>query len=283
MIVFPNCKINIGLSITGKRQDGYHNIESVMIPVGWHESLEVHAGKSESKTKPPRRETTIDKVHYYEYGNKIPGDPSSNLCIKVFNLLEEWYTLPETSIHLLKTLPMGAGLGAGSSDAAHCLKALKDYYDLNISNEDAKVLLSKIGSDCPFFWENKAKFVFGTGTNEKPISLSLEGWHILIVHPNISVSTKEAYAGVKPQSPRLDLSMLESLPIESWEECVFNDFEESVFPQYPILKSIKENLIKNGAVYASMSGSGSAIYGLFDSVPRIPKEFEQYTYWVGTF
>jgi 4-diphosphocytidyl-2-C-methyl-D-erythritol kinase len=280
MLVYPNVKINLGLFITGKRPDGYHNIESVFYPIPWTESLEViqDTGKS-SEDYAALSFAEKGNVRFFSYNNPIPGTAESNLCIKVFELVEAWFNLPKTEIHLLKSLPIGAGLGGGSADAAFTLRALKDYYNLTISDFEAKELLAKVGSDCPFFWNNKPAFVFGRGEQMRALELDLSNYHFVLVNPNIHVSTKEAYAGVSPKNPPIDLAMLEWLDVADWKDLVKNDFEDSLFPSYPEIAAIKSKLYELGATYASMTGSGSSVYGMFSSAIELPKEWEQYQVW----
>lgn len=282
MVVFPNVKINIGLFVTGKRPDGYHNIESIFYPVNWNESLEIlsDSGKT-AEDYGALGFAQSSNVKFFYYHNEIPGSAEDNMCIKVFKLVEEWYNLPPTEIHLLKTLPIGAGMGGGSADAAFTLRALKDFYELTISDFEAKELLAKVGSDCPFFWNNKPAFVFGRGEKMRPIELDLSEYHIALVNPGIHISTKEAYAGITPQNPPIDLGMLEFLDVESWKESVRNDFEDSIFPNYPVLAEIKQQLYDLGAVYASMTGSGSTLYGLFKNEVKLPKDWKDYQCWTG--
>ena len=281
MVVFPNIKINLGLYITGKRPDGYHNIESIFYPVQWKETLEITDRQEGLEAFPQLQSLTeVGKVRFMSYGIPIPGNADSNLCIKVYQSLEEWFNLPSIDMHLLKTLPIGAGLGGGSADAAFTLKALKDYFQLRLSDVEAKDLLAKIGSDCPFFWENKPMFVYGRGEKMRPIDLDLSKYFVLIVNPNIHISTKEAYSGVKPSAPAIDLEMMPSIGVEGWKDVLVNDFEASVFPKYPIIKEIKERLYAKGALYASMTGSGSTLYGIFEESPT-DLEFSQYITWNG--
>ena len=281
MVVFPNIKINLGLYITGKRPDGYHNIESIFYPVQWKETLEITDRQEGLEAFPQLQSLTeVGKVRFMSYGIPIPGNADSNLCIKVYQSLEEWFNLPSIDMHLLKTLPIGAGLGGGSADAAFTLKALKDYFQLRLSDVEAKDLLAKIGSDCPFFWENKPMFVYGRGEKMRPIDLDLSKYFVLIVNPNIHISTKEAYSGVKPSAPAIDLEMMPSIGVEGWKDVLVNDFEASVFPKYPIIKEIKERLYAKGALYASMTGSGSTLYGIFEESPT-DLEFSQYITWKG--
>ncbi|MDP4686330.1 MAG: 4-(cytidine 5'-diphospho)-2-C-methyl-D-erythritol kinase [Salibacteraceae bacterium] len=280
MLVYPNVKINLGLFITGKRPDGYHNIESVFYPISWTESLEViqDTGKS-AEDYAALSFAEKGNVRFFSYNNPIPGTAESNLCIKVFELVEAWFNLPKTEIHLLKSLPIGAGLGGGSADAAFTLRALKDYYNLTISDFEAKELLAKVGSDCPFFWNNKPAFVFGRGEQMRALELDLSHYHFVLVNPNIHVSTKEAYSGVSPKNPPIDLAMLEWLDVADWKDLVKNDFEDSLFPSYPEIAAIKSKLYELGATYASMTGSGSTVYGMFSSAIELPKEWEQYQVW----
>jgi 4-diphosphocytidyl-2-C-methyl-D-erythritol kinase len=284
MVVFPNIKINIGLSITSKRPDGFHNIESVFYPVPWTEVLEVVSpGDQVEADLPAHVLNTVDQVNFYQYGDPIPGDADRNLCIQVYQKLQTWYNLPAVDMHLLKTLPIGAGLGGGSADAAFALRALKDFFDLHISDVEAMDLLAELGSDCPFFWKNKPMFVFGRGEKMRPIALDLSGYYIVLVYPGIHVSTKEAYSGVVPKDPIIDLELLPDLPIEQWREAVVNDFEGSVFVQYPVLAELKQQLYDLGADYAAMTGSGSTIFGLFKTLPELPEAWRKapFIQWSG--
>ena len=280
MLVHPNVKINLGLFITGKRPDGFHNIESVFYPIAWKESLEVieNTGKS-AEEYGALSFAEQGNIRFFAYNNPIPGDAESNLCIKVFELIGEWFNLPKTESHLLKSLPIGAGLGGGSADAAFTLRALKDFYKLTISDFEAKELLAKVGSDCPFFWNNKPAFVFGRGEQMRSIDVDLSQYHFVLVNPNIHVSTKEAYAGITPKNPPIDLTMLEFLDVSEWKKLVKNDFEDSLFPKYPVLSEIKAKLYEMGAEYASMTGSGSTLYGIFKSKVDIPQEWSSYQCW----
>ena len=284
MVVFPNVKINLGLFITSKRPDGYHNIESVFYPVPFTEALEV--GLRAETTVPsihfatPNLITEVGNVRFFQYGNPIPGNAESNLCIKVYQKLEEWYQLPPIDLHLLKTLPIGAGLGGGSADAAFTLRALIQFFNLRVSSKEATDMLASLGSDCPFFWHNKPAFVYGRGEQMRSLPLNLDHYYILLVHPGIHISTQEAYAGVSPKAPPIDLQLLPDLPVAGWKEVVYNDFEAHLFEKYPLLPWLKEELYALGADYASMSGSGSALYGLFPSEPSIPQHWRNAGYTV---
>lgn len=280
MIVFPNVKINLGLFVTSKRPDGYHNIESVFYPLPWTESLEIisDTGKTADEYN-ALAFAEVGKVRFFGYQNPIPGNADSNLCIKVFNLLEGWFNLPKTEIHLQKSLPIGAGMGGGSADAAFTLRALKEFYNLNISDFEAKELLAKVGSDCPFFWDNKPAFVFGRGERMQPIELDLSAYKFVVVNPNIHISTKEAYSGIQPKNPPIDLKMIEWLAIETWKDVVHNDFENNLFTSYPEIKAIKDLMYESGAIFASMTGSGSTVFGIFDREIDAHKLWPNYQVW----
>lgn len=252
MIVFPNAKINIGLNVVSRRPDGYHNLETVFFPVKLADALEFVEAKE-----------TVLSIS----GIEVDGNSEDNLIIKAYRFLKQDYKLPELAFHLHKAVPFGAGLGGGSSDAAFTLKALNSYFNLNISEEQLEVYASHIGADCPFFIKNQPTFAFGIGNQFEDTELDLSSYHIVIVKPNIFVSTPEAYRNIRPKAPDFNLRKIGTLPVEEWKNKIVNDFEESVFPAYPEIAKIKENLYEHGAVYASMSGSGSAVYGIFRHSP----------------
>lgn len=252
MISFPNAKINLGLNIVSKRPDGYHNIESCFYPVPLKDALEI---------------IESDQFQFTTSGLEIPGSSDHNLCTKAYQLLKERFNIPPVHIHLHKVIPMGAGLGGGSADGAFTLKMLNEKFDLKLSTCELQDLAGKLGSDCPFFIENKPVYVTDTGTTFSPVVLSLAGKFIAIKHPGIHVGTKEAYAGVTPKSSQISIPELISRPITEWKEVLKNDFEDSIFTSYPAIKEIKDLLYHLGAVYASMSGSGSAVFGIFEDYP----------------
>jgi 4-diphosphocytidyl-2-C-methyl-D-erythritol kinase len=235
MVAFPPCKINLGLNIMRKRADGYHDIETIFYPVPWTDILEV---------------IPSDKFVFTATGNVIPGKEEDNLCVRAHKILNA----PPAKIHLHKIIPAGAGLGGGSSDAASTLKLLNDVFELKHSKEDLKNYAAQLGSDCAFFIENRPMLGRGRGEILTPVDVDLKGKFIVIIKPDVHVSTAEAYAGVVPK---------EREPGSEWT----NDFEESVFKKYPILASIKSTLYEAGASYASMSGSGSAVFGIFSQKP----------------
>ena len=269
MIDFPNAKINLGLDVIAKRNDGYHEIESVLFPISLADALEIIPAKN-------------GQSGFASSGLKIPSDGKSNLCQRAFDLLKEEFKLPEVYIHLHKVIPAGSGLGGGSSDAAFTLKMANKIFSLNLDSEKMMQLAAKIGSDCPFFIENKPMLASGRGEILKPAPLSLKGMSLLLVKPNVHVSTAEAYAGIKPRQPNMPISQIISLPIEHWKHKLKNHFEESVFASHPILAQIKKQLYTSGALYAAMSGSGSAIFGIFDKPPKtdLAKVFPEFFVWL---
>jgi 4-diphosphocytidyl-2-C-methyl-D-erythritol kinase len=257
MLLKPNAKINLGLNILNKRADGFHNLESIFLPVSWEDELQIE---------------TANNFQFSSSGLPIPGDQSSNLCVKAYQLLKQDFKIPAVKIHLHKLIPMGAGLGGGSSDAAFTLKGLNQLFDLGLSQSKLESYSAQLGSDCVFFIKNKAALVKGRGeVLEHSLSLKLSGY-ILLVKPDVFISTKEAYAGVSPQEQNQSLRELINLPKEEWKNVIKNDFETSLFPKYPELEKIKQQLYEMGAYYAAMSGSGSCLYGLFEEEP---KEFEK--------
>jgi 4-diphosphocytidyl-2-C-methyl-D-erythritol kinase len=259
MIYFPNCKINIGLRVLEKRMDGFHNIESVFYPLTLCDALEMRPLK-EGTTK-----ITITGID----SNISSKELDKNTCIKAYNILrQDFPQIKEINIHLDKAIPTFAGLGGGSSDGSYALKLLNFVFKLNLTNEDLLSYAQKIGSDCMFFINNKPAFVSGKGEKIKEINLSLKDYYVVLIKPNINISTKEAYSEVdnnkKETTPLSSLSSLETLDIKYWKKELVNDFEEPLFRKYPLLRQTKEMLYEKGAIYSQMSGSGSTIYGLFE-------------------
>ena len=261
MLCFPNAKINLGLNIVSKRADGYHNLETVFYPVAIRDALEVVPAAGE-------------KGIFKQSGILLEGNPEQNLVVKAYSLLKKEYALPEVDIFLRKNIPFGAGLGGGSADAAFMLKLLNNIYELHIPENKLEEFASQLGADCPFFIRNKPVFATGTGNIFTPIDLSLEEYFIVLVKPEIHVSTKEAYELVKPELPAVSLKEIVKNPPETWKGIMINDFESSVFVKYPAIKDIKEKLYDFGAIYASMSGSGSSVFGIFREEPNLdfPKQ-----------
>ncbi|MBJ2190977.1 MAG: 4-(cytidine 5'-diphospho)-2-C-methyl-D-erythritol kinase [Muribaculaceae bacterium] len=252
MILFPNAKINIGLDIVSKRPDGYHNIETVMYPVPWRDVLEIVPAKGS--------ETTLTVT-----GREVNCPPEKNLVMKAYNALSSRIGLPPVDIYLRKIIPDGAGLGGGSADAAFTLVGLNQLFALGLSDRNLADVAAGLGADCPFFVYNRPMLCTGIGTEFTPVDLNLKGYGIVIVKPEVSVPTALAYSRVTPAEPTVRLADKISAPPTQWQGQVKNDFEASVFPAYPSVSKIKDCLIELGAVYAAMSGSGSAVYGIFES------------------
>ncbi|GET32279.1 4-diphosphocytidyl-2-C-methyl-D-erythritol kinase [Prolixibacter bellariivorans] len=254
MIVFPNAKINIGLNILRKRDDGYHELETVFYPLKLQDGLEFI-------------ENHTGEVHFSNSGIEIAGKAEDNLVVKAYRMLAADYRLPGIDIHLHKVIPFGAGLGGGSSDAAFMLMGLNDFFSLNIPEQKLLSYAARLGADCAFFIKNTPSFASGIGEKLEPLPLSLSGWHLLLVKPPIEVGTKEAYAGVRPGEPNVGLTEAIRFSVNNWQGNVVNDFEEGIFQRFPEIKTLKEKLRERGAVYASMSGSGSSVFGLFRNEP----------------
>lgn len=250
MVAFPPCKINLGLNVVRKRSDGYHDIETCFYPVAWTDILEI---------------IPSDEFEFAVSGDVIPGNSDDNLCVRAYRLLKT----PPVKIHLHKIIPTGAGLGGGSSDGAWTLRLLNDVFDLNHSKEKLRELAATLGSDCPFFVDDVPMIGKGRGEIVTKTNMTLKGKFIVIIKPEVHVSTAEAYAGIVPKERSIDW---DSVGLEELK----NDFEESVFRKYPVIGSIKEHLYKVGADYASMSGSGSAVFGIF-SENILPEKLSPYT------
>lgn len=252
MITFPNAKINLGLNIVEKRPDGYHNLETIFYPVPIEDALEVNILNEGN-----------EKFRLHQAGLEIEGEAENNLVVKAYKLLDAEFNLPPVDIHLFKHIPSGAGLGGGSSDAAYMLKLLNEKFNLELTNETLEEYAARLGADCAFFIRNTPTYAEGIGNIFSPISLSLKGYQIVLVKPDIFVSTREAFVQIKPHRQKVPLKEVIKYPMEEWRELMVNDFEESVFPQFPGIKEIKEKLYKQGAIYAAMTGSGSSVFGLF--------------------
>jgi 4-diphosphocytidyl-2-C-methyl-D-erythritol kinase len=254
LLHFPNAKINLGLFVTQKRPDGYHDIETVFYPLPMlKDALEVLPAIEENPS--------AMRVS----GKKIEGDVYDNLVWKAFQLLQAGFPdkVSEVQIHLMKTIPMGAGLGGGSADGAFMLRLLNKFFNLELSDETLSDFALQLGSDCPFFIYNTPHFAKGRGEILTPVELDLSSYSIQVVCPKVHISTAAAFSNITPKPSTFDLSKLGSLPVEDWRDFVLNDFEYPVFKTNPELSVIKEKLYASGALYASMSGSGSTIYGIF--------------------
>ncbi|MDR1198755.1 MAG: 4-(cytidine 5'-diphospho)-2-C-methyl-D-erythritol kinase [Prevotellaceae bacterium] len=251
MTVFPNAKINIGLNVTEKRSDGFHNIETVFYPIRLCDVLEIVKSKNKVSA-------------FFNSGITIDCDTNNNLCIRALQLIKKDFFLPEVDIFLHKSIPVGAGLGGGSSDAANVLTVLNKMFDLNISNKRLMQYAAELGSDCAFFIKNTPQLAGGRGEVMRDIDIDLSGYYFVLIKPDIFIATAHAYSGIKPQKPEIRISEIVSKPVEEWKYFLKNDFEATVFEQFPQIKTIKEALYLRGAIYASMSGSGSSVYGIFD-------------------
>lgn len=265
MVVFPPCKINLGLSIVAKRTDGYHDIDTCFYPVPWTDMLEIL----------PSKTLTMETS-----GIPIPGKLEENVCLKAYHLLAKDFKIPPVQIHLHKIVSIGAGLGGGSADGAFALKTLSSLFDLNLSSAQLKGYASQLGSDCGFFIDAVPAMGSGRGEVLTPITVDLGGKYLVIIKPNIHVSTAEAYANVKPKPWSTSVQkIITDFPLEQWQHHLENDFEKSVFVQYPEIKKIKDSLYQAGAVYASMSGSGSSVFGIFER--EVDVVYSGATKWAG--
>jgi 4-diphosphocytidyl-2-C-methyl-D-erythritol kinase len=257
MVIFPQAKINLGLHVTEKRPDGYHNIETIFYPIDFRDALEiVSAGRN-------AKEDILTVT-----GIQIEGSHENNLVITAVRKFREVHYFPAVKIHLHKAIPSGAGLGGGSSDAASTLKVINRSLGFPLSSQVLKAIALSIGSDCPFFIDSKPSFATGRGEILKPVDLSLKGFYIILVNPGISISTREAYENCLPENPEKKLSDIIYQPVHLWKDIIINDFEKYVFRKYPEIGEIKERLYRSGAIYSSMSGSGSTLYGIFSGKPE---------------
>ncbi|MGC8864833.1 MAG: 4-(cytidine 5'-diphospho)-2-C-methyl-D-erythritol kinase [Bacteroidales bacterium] len=260
MIDFPPAKINLGLRVIRRRDDGYHDLFTVFYPIPWHDVLEI---------------LPSDGFSFHSYGLVIPGEASDNLVVKAWQLLHATRGIPPVSIHLMKNIPMGAGLGGGSSDAAYALRMLDQLFELHISAEEMKVLALQLGSDCPFFLHPQPCSASGRGEVLQPLDFSLKDHFLVMVKPEIHISTRDAYGNIQPCVNPHPAEILRQ-PKETWREALVNDFEAWALQAYPELIALKQALYDSGAFYASMSGSGSAFYGLFDIYPALSEKIMLY-------
>ena len=252
MITYPNAKINLGLNIVEKRPDGYHNLETVFYPINLQDAIEVTKLEGD------------EDYHLKISGVQIEGSADNNLVVKAYRLLKKDFpNIGGIDIHMFKHIPTGAGLGGGSADAAFMIKLLNDKFKLNLSIEKMEEYAAILGADCAFFIQNKPVFASGIGNIFEPINLSLKGYYIVLVKPDIFVSTKDAFANISPQKPQQSLKEIIRMPIETWRATMKNDFEDSVFQKFPEIAAIKDKLYDMGAIYAAMSGSGSSVFGIF--------------------
>ena len=273
MLCFPNAKINIGLKVVEKRPDGFHNLETVFYPIGLKDALEVV----------PNQDGNAYSIHVTGLNVKdMQSDPEANIVTRAYRLLQKDFDLIPLSVFLHKAIPTGAGLGGGSSDAANALVLIQKMNKLHLTDAVLEQYSAQLGADCAFFIKNNPIFATGIGTSFEDVSLTLAGLHLILIKPDIHVSTPEAYSMVKPAKPERSLKELIENPLETWKDAVVNDFEASVFAKYPKIASIKDTLYRKGAIYASMSGSGSSVFGLFKEQIELKSDFSDCFYWSET-
>lgn len=262
MVAFPNAKINIGLYITEKRADGYHNLETIFYPIiTAKDALEILDAKEDS---------------FVFHGVPIVGELDQNLIYKALVLIRADYEAARKPVKIIlyKNLPMGAGLGGGSADASFTIQLLNQHFQLNISEAQQKEYALTLGSDCPFFIDNTPSFAAGRGELLEPVGLNLSAYDIQLICPEIHISTAQAFGGIIPRAANYDLRTIQKLPITEWRTHIKNDFEATLFPQFPVLDFIKEQLYLQGAIYASLSGTGSTVYGIFPKGVKANIEME---------
>ncbi len=258
MILFPPAKINLGLKVLKKRSDGYHEIETCMLAIPFTDVLEIVP--------------SVDFV-FKQTGIVIDGDQESNLCVMAFRVFQKNYDIPNAYIHLRKQLPMGAGLGGGSADASFVLRGLNNLFGAGLTDDQLREMASELGSDCPFFISDKAQIGKGTGTNLNSVDLDLKGYYIKVINPGIHIGTKEAYSGIVFSDDEESIESTLLRPIEEWKGRLKNSFETHIFEKYPLIDELKNQFYSEGAIYASMSGSGSTVFGIFKSEPEISTNY----------
>ena len=270
MVVFPKAKINLGLRITEKRSDGYHNIETIFYPVDLSDALEFVVSTGSFK-----------KDIFAVSGINTGSDTEDNLVMTAIRKLREKYTFPLLRIHLHKVIPVGAGLGGGSSDATCILKSVIRRFGLKTDKSALNAIALEIGSDCPFFIEYVPAYATGRGEILKPISPVLTGYYLLLLNPGIMINTREAYDNSRPQLPLSSLFHIVNSPVEEWKEVMINDFENFAFKKHPLIGEIKDGLYSSGALFSSMSGSGSSVFGIFNKKPELPAKLRDFVFYEG--
>lgn len=258
-------KVNLGLNVVGKRSDGYHDLETVFYPVNLCDSIEIKES---------------GRFAFHIDGNPIEGDPEKNLVVKAYRTMAEQYGLPEVDITLTKQIPVQAGMGGGSADCAFTIRLLNEQFHLGMSVGEMQRLAATLGADCAFFIEACPAYAEGIGEKLSPIPLDLSRYRMAVVKPPVAVSTREAFSGIRVRRPEKCCRDIVMQPTATWKAELKNDFEDSIFPLYPELRDIKQRLYELGAVYAAMSGSGSALFGLFETEPDMDNEFKNYKKWI---
>ncbi len=270
MIIYSPAKINIGLKVTGRRPDGFHNIQSVMFPTGLCDIIEI---------RPTGRPGS--GIIFSQSGIPLEKGSGENLCVLAYEKLANETDLPQVEVHLHKQIPVGAGLGGGSSNAGNILKGLNSMSTDPVADSLLHDLSAELGSDCPFFLYNRTMMMEGRGEILNPINIHLHKMHLVLLFPRIHIPTAEAYAGIQPDYSGPHLSTIITEPIDKWKDLIVNDFEYTVFERHPTLRVLKSELYKHGAVYASLSGSGSSLYAIFPDHPELPEELERIVVWKG--
>jgi len=272
MVTFPRAKINIGLRITGKRQDGFHNLETLFFPLPLCDALEFVVSGNQD-------DGDILTVTGLETG----GNPEDNLVMKAVRRLRENFSFPYLKMHLHKAIPAGAGLGGGSSDAAFILKGINRCYGLKLDNNQLRSISLELGSDCPFFIDSIPAFAGGRGEIlESTDKQLLHNYYIILLNPGININTRESYQNCRPGIPIQSLSrIIENNAPEKWKDLIINDFENYAFERFPIIKDMKEELYRSGAIFSLMSGSGSSVYAIFRNRHVIPEKLKGYVIWQG--
>lgn len=270
MISFPKAKINLGLRITSKRPDGFHDIETIFYPIGLTDALEFV-----EICRPASHD------HLKVTGMELESPPENNLVMKAVDILRERYHFPLLSIHLHKVIPSGAGLGGGSSDGACMIKALSKKYNMQLTVGEMKMLALELGSDCPFFIDCTPSAATGRGEKLKPVEPLLKGYYLVLANPGIHISTKEAYSNCRPSQPATSLEEQYNSPVEEWKKLIFNDFESYVFRKFPKVGNLKDLFYASGAVYASMTGSGSSVFGIYREKPKVSAALGRHLVWEG--
>lgn len=283
MILFSPAKINIGLQIVERRIDGFHNLQSVMFPVGLCDILEI---RETQEGEFVRGEPARHGIRFGQSGIALESRDKvildrSNLCVRAWEAFSAETSLPPVEIHLHKQIPVGAGLGGGSSNASVVLRGLNMLTNQALPEEKLFDLAARLGSDCSFFLQDQPMMMEGRGEILSPVSLEMDAYCLVLLNPGISISTAEAYSGIKPAVPETHLRELVSRPVDQWKGLVTNDFERSVFEKYPELELLKHDLYQAGAIYASLSGSGSSLYGIFRQSPDLPEKLDEYVVWRG--
>lgn len=270
MIYFSPAKINLGLQILKRKENGFHMLRSLMYPTGLCDIIEIN--QLSGKDSP---------LHFSQSGIRFEADLESNLCMKAWKLMASERELPPVAIHLHKQIPVGAGLGGGSSNASTVLTGLNHLASPTVSPERLSELAAQLGSDCPFFLHRQPMMMEGRGEILSQADVSLNSFYLVLLFPGIHISTAEAYGAVTPNVPDLHLKQLIETPVRKWKELIINDFEKSTFGKFPLLLDLKHSLYEAGAIFAAMSGSGSSLFGIFEKPAELPEEMQKYVIWSG--